>query len=100
MEPTEPAGPPPPSSPPSNRSALLIVFLVVFIDLLGFGIIMPLLPIYGDAFLQELVPGGKNSVIGGIYLGWLMSSFSLMQDRKSTRLNSSHIQKSRMPSSA
>ena len=28
------------------------------------------------------------------------SSFTLVGDRKSTRLNSSHIQKSRMPSSA
>jgi len=31
----------------SHRSALLIVFLVMFIDLLGFGIVLPLLPRYG-----------------------------------------------------
>ena len=29
-----------------NRSPLIILFLTVFIDLLGFGIILPLLPIY------------------------------------------------------
>ncbi|PIR26186.1 MAG: tetracycline resistance MFS efflux pump [Deltaproteobacteria bacterium CG_4_10_14_0_2_um_filter_43_8] len=32
------------------RSKLLIVFLVVFIDLLGFGIIIPILPYYADSF--------------------------------------------------
>src|SRR5262249_37710843 len=63
----------------SNRSALLIVFLVVFIDLLGFGIVLPLLPRYGDDFLQDLVPGGKDSALGGGILGLLLSSFSLMQ---------------------
>ena len=30
----------------------------------------------------------------------LLSTYQPVQDRKSTRLNSSHIQKSRMPSSA
>jgi MFS family permease len=65
--------------PQSNRSALLIVFLVVFIDLLGFGIVLPLLPRYADTFLAELLPGGKNDKLGGVILGLLMSSFSAMQ---------------------
>jgi MFS family permease len=69
-------------SPPvkSNRSALLIVFLVVFIDLLGFGIVLPFLPRFSNELLRDLhVPGGKESVVGGLILGLLMSSFSLMQ---------------------
>jgi MFS family permease len=74
--------PPPPQTGPvstTNRHALLIVFLVVFIDLLGFGIILPLLPRYGDTFLAELFEGGKKSPAGGVVLGALMSAFSLMQ---------------------
>src|SRR5262245_33270840 len=63
----------------SNRSALLIVFLVVFIDLLGFGIVLPLLPRYADTFLAVLLPGGKDDKLGGVILCLLMSSFSLMQ---------------------
>src|SRR5437870_7438940 len=80
---TKPVAPPPPepdsaadpAAERSRRSALLIVFLVVFIDLLGFGIVLPLLPIFGDNFLKDLVTGGKDSAYGGMVLGLLMSSF-------------------------
>ena len=74
-----PAPAAPPAGAPSNRSALLIVFLVVFIDLLGFGIVLPVLPRIGDEYLAELVPGGKDAPAGGAVLGLLMSSFSAMQ---------------------
>ena len=49
-----PVSPPPilPSGK-SPRAALMIVFLVVFIDLLGFGIVLPLLPIYGDKYVAQ-----------------------------------------------
>jgi MFS family permease len=69
----------PPADHPSNRHALFIVFLVVFIDLLGFGIVLPLLPRYADTYLAALLPGGRESFLGGVVLGLLMSSFSLMQ---------------------
>lgn len=52
----------------TNRGALVPVFLTVFIDLLGFGIVIPLLPIYSQAY-------GAS----GLTLGLLFSSFSLMQ---------------------
>ena len=52
----------------SNRGALIPVFLTVFIDLLGFGIVIPLLPIYSEAYDAS-----------GLELGLLFSSFSLMQ---------------------
>ena len=54
----------------ASRGSLLVIFLTVFIDLLGFGIVLPLLPIYADIF------GHDES---GIEIGLLMASFSIMQ---------------------
>src|SRR6188768_1925512 len=52
------------------RGSLLVIFLTVFIDLLGFGMVLPLLPIYASDFgLAE----------HGWQIGCLMASFSLMQ---------------------
>jgi len=55
---------------PVTRRALLVVFLTVFIDLLGFGIVLPLLPIYAREFTLDT---------SGVTLGLLMASFSAMQ---------------------
>ena len=55
---------------PATRGSLLVIFLTVFIDLLGFGIVLPLLPIYADIFGQDE---------SGIVIGLLMASFSIMQ---------------------
>lgn len=49
-------------------SPLVIVFVTVFIDLLGFGIIIPLLPFYAESF-------GASAFT----IGLLGTSFSLMQ---------------------
>ncbi len=51
-----------------RKSPLLAVFLTVVIDLLGFGIVLPLLPLYGEAFDAR-----------GITLSLLFISFSAMQ---------------------
>ena len=48
-----------------QRSTLLIVFLVVFIDLLGFGIVLPLLPYIAVDFLTPLLPGEANRPLRG-----------------------------------
>lgn len=61
-------------APKSPRSALLVVFLVVFIDLLGFGIVLPLMPIIAREHL-----GGYDQTTRGAIIGLLYSSFSLMQ---------------------
>ncbi len=53
-----------------NRKALLVVFLTMFVDLLGFGIVLPLLPVYASEF-------GVDE--HGIEVGLLMASFSAMQ---------------------
>lgn len=60
--------------PQSSRFALLIVFLTVFIDLLGFGIVLPLLPVYGKAFAGHLTDSAQGWIVG-----LLMASFSAMQ---------------------
>jgi MFS family permease len=79
-----------------NRSAMLIVFLVMFIDLLGFGIMLPLLPRLGEKYLGRLFPPTvadsarddsgegteekkKESKETGVVLGLLMASFSATQ---------------------
>jgi MFS family permease len=79
---TPPAGPhpmetdpTPAATPRAHHSALLIVFLVVFIDLLGFGIVLPLLP----RFAKEYIPGGAANPWAGTIIGLLAASFSAMQ---------------------
>jgi MFS family permease len=62
----------------SRRKAMFIVVLVMFIDLLGFGIVLPLLPRYGDAFLKPVL-GEEHAGLEGPLLGLLMASFSAMQ---------------------
>lgn len=59
-----------------RRGSLLVIFLTVFVDLLGFGMVLPLLPVYGEHFAHEL---GYSDVVVGAVVGGLLSSFSLMQ---------------------
>jgi MFS family permease len=68
-----------PENASASRAAKLLVFVVVFIDLLGFGIVLPLLPVYGDRFVKPAIGAEAGGVVAGIVLGLLMSSFSLMQ---------------------
>lgn len=51
-----------------NRSVLAIIFLTVFIDLLGFGMILPLLPIWAEKFTAD-----KTAIIA------LSAAYSLAQ---------------------
>jgi MFS family permease len=51
-----------------KRSPLIIIFITLFIDLLGFGLVLPLIPVYITHY-------GGTSAVGG----WLMASFSVMQ---------------------
>jgi MFS family permease len=72
----------PPAGDPeatSRRKATFIVFLVVFIDLLGFGIVLPLLPLYANRLLGPLYPVETHRILHGAVLGALMASFSFMQ---------------------
>ena len=51
-----------------RKPSVLVVFLTVFIDLVGFGIVLPLLPIYS-----------RNFGASGLVIGAIMASFSAMQ---------------------
>lgn len=52
----------------NRKPSLLVIFLTVFIDLIGFGIVVPLVPIYSRHF------GASGWMIGAI-----IASFSAMQ---------------------
>src|SRR5213080_4776827 len=51
-----------------KKPSVVIIFLTVFIDLIGFGIVLPLLPIYSKTF------GAR-----GWQIGLLMASYSVMR---------------------
>lgn len=51
-----------------HRAKLGTVFLIVFIDLIGFGMVIPLLPLYAETFAPR-----------PLTFGLLMASYSLMQ---------------------
>src|SRR3989338_3252033 len=51
-----------------RRSPLVIIFVTVFIDLIGFGIVIPVLPLYAERF-------GASPLV----IGMLLGVYSLMQ---------------------
>ena len=51
-----------------RRPSLLIIFLTVFIDLIGFGIVMPLLARYAERYGAQ-----------GLQIGAIIGAYSLMQ---------------------
>jgi DHA1 family tetracycline resistance protein-like MFS transporter len=51
-----------------KKPSILVIFLTVFIDLIGFGIVLPLLPLYSEKL-------GAH----GFLVGVIMASFSAMQ---------------------
>ena len=53
---------------PRERSPLFVLFLTVFIDLVGFGIVIPILPLYAEHFQASPVA-----------IGWLTGIYSGMQ---------------------
>ena len=53
-----------------NRSPLIIIFTTVFIDLVGFGIVIPVLPFYAEGTIFNATPRT---------VGILFASYSIMQ---------------------
>src|SRR5262249_55114182 len=71
-----------PMSETQRKGSLLVIFLTVFVDLLGFGMVLPLLPIYAEHLIENNTVGPLNAWMAshpGATLGLLMSSFSVMQ---------------------
>lgn len=51
-----------------SRSSLAVLFVIVFIDLLGFGMVIPVMPLYAERL------GASEAATG-----WLSTGYSLMQ---------------------
>jgi MFS transporter, DHA1 family, tetracycline resistance protein len=51
-----------------RKPSLFVIFLTVFVDLIGFGIVLPLLPIYSRNFEAQ-----------GVTIGVIMAAYSIMQ---------------------
>lgn len=52
----------------ANRSKLTVLFCTVTLDLIGFGMVVPLMPLYA-----------QRMAASGAAIAWLMASYSLMQ---------------------
>lgn len=59
-----------PSDPTPPRSPLGTIFLTIFVSMVGFGIVIPVLPVYAKSEPFKLSP---------TELGWLVGIFSLVQ---------------------
>jgi MFS family permease len=73
------ASTPPATAAPAARGPLLVVFLTVFIDLLGFGIVLPVLPRQVTPYLDAIGLPPLGGGAGGAVIGLLFAVFSLMQ---------------------
>lgn len=55
---------------PDRRSPLGLIFLTLFIDMVGFGIVIPVLPLYAEGSRIGATPG---------QLAWIVGIYSLLQ---------------------
>lgn len=53
-----------------RKASISIIFITVFLDLLGFGMVLPLMPLYAADLRFQASP---------MEIGWLMAIYSLMQ---------------------
>lgn len=60
--------------PSASAGSLGVVFLTVFVDLLGFGMVLPLLPVYGRELMTDY-----GAVEKAWILGLLMTCYSIAQ---------------------
>ena len=59
-----------------RKPSVLLIFLTVFIDLVGFGIVIPLVPIYGKHLVPDFFQSKWQQ---GLAIGVIVASFSAMQ---------------------
>lgn len=65
-----------------KRSSLVVLFLIVFIDLLGFGMVIPLLPFYADQYGAH---GATVGLVVGVY-SFMQFFFAPVWGRLSDRI--------------
>ena len=51
-----------------KRSPLLVIFITVFIDLVGFGIVIPVLPFYAEGTKFGATPREVGGLLGDVLL--------------------------------
>ena len=56
----------------TNRKPLLFIFMTIVIDMMGLGLIIPVMPDVLEAFTHDLRDAS-------LYTGWLMFAYSVMQ---------------------
>src|SRR5437660_11532768 len=59
-----------------RKPSVLVIFLTVFIDLIGFGIVVPLVPIYSKHLVPDCI---KPLWAQGLAIGVIVASYSAMQ---------------------
>ena len=57
---------------PNQKPQFIIIFLTIFIDLLGFGLIIPIVPFYIEGFTNDIAQIGR-------ILATMITAYSLMQ---------------------
>jgi len=60
-----------------KKPSVLVIFLTVFIDLIGFGIVVPLVPLFSQKIVAPIF--GADTGMTGLMIGVIISSFSAMQ---------------------
>lgn len=60
-----------------RKPSVLVIFLTVFVDLIGFGIVVPLVPLFSKKLVEPLF--GPDTGMSGLMIGVIISSFSAMQ---------------------
>jgi DHA1 family tetracycline resistance protein-like MFS transporter len=61
----------------TKKPSVLVIFLTVFIDLIGFGIVVPLVPLFSQKLVEPMF--GVDTTMSGLMIGVIISSFSAMQ---------------------
>lgn len=60
-----------------RKPSVLIIWLTVFIDLIGFGIVVPLVPLFSEKLVEPIC--GVHTTLTGFMIGVIVASFSAMQ---------------------
>ena len=75
----------------TNKHALLTIFLIIFIDLLGFGLIIPIVPFYLEKFISRPDEIGRTiaaMIKAGLDVARLNFSHGEAEDHRRRRLGS------------